>query len=621
MNKEAIDVILEKNPKLASSRHSFEKMQRGAYCLHRSWGFGQIKDYDASNNKLIIDFAEGKEQHPMDPSFCVDKLEILESDNLLVRQHTEPEAVADMIKNDPVEVVIDIISRNPNGTASPTELETFLTRLLGKAKFKKWWTNTKKLLVKDPRIAVPVKKVDPYILRDEPLTPEEEILEEFYANKKPKKKILLAERLYQLSDCVEVIANDLPRILEELTGAIQEAKSLSQAERLHGLWVRNDLCRHLCEDVETLEPTSTSLIKATKDLSELAEELPSNYYKRFLDLLSRVYPEQWHQIAIDLLRNSSGKFTSECISFLVEREYGDLIEDAFNKWLNERSFRGPVLYWVVKNRNTKRFHRLVKDILNHRLLSAILYAIESEALLLTTNKRILLSDFLSEDSTLVAELLSDATAETARDLAHRLMINSGFEELTKRSLLARFIKQFPTLQSLVAGEAEKEAEQLIVSQKSLDERKKEYEILVSQKIPENKEAISVAREHGDLRENAEYKMARQDQEILLARKNLLEVELARARITDFSEATNDTVSIGSIVVLEEGSSNKTHTFSILGAWDSKPEDHILSYKTPLGQSLLSKRVGDNVTVDIDGHEENWNIKNISRWVDTKKAKL
>lgn len=618
MNKEAIDVIIEKNPKLASSRHAFEKMQKGAYCLHRSWGFGEIKNYDAANNKLIIDFVDGKDQHPMDPAFCVDKLEILDADNLLVRQHTEPEAVAQMVKNDPVEVVIDIISRNPNGTASATEIETFLTRLLGKAKFKKWWTNAKKLLVKDPRIAVPVKKADPYVLRDEPLTPEEEILEEFYANKKPKKKILLAERLYQLSDCVEVIANDLPRILEELTGAIQEAKTLTQAERLHGLWVRNDLCRHLCEDVESLEPTSTSLILETKNLSELAEELPSNYYKRFLDLLSRVYPSNWHEFALSLLRESNGKFTSECVSFLIERDYGDLIEESFNKWLNERTFRGPVLYWVVKNRNTKRFHRLVKDILNHRLLSAILYAIESEALQLTSNRRILLADFLSEDSNLISELLSDATAETARDLAHRLMINSGFEELTKRSLLARFIKQFPTLQSLVAGEAEQEAEQLIVSQESLDERKKEYEILISQKIPENKEAIATAREHGDLRENAEYKMARQDQEILLARKSLLEVELGRARVTDFSEATNDAVSIGSIVILEEGSSNKRHTFSILGAWDSRPEDHILSYKTPLGQSLLTKKVGDHVTVDIDGHEENWNIKEISRWVDRKK---
>ena len=90
-----------------------------------------------------------------------------------------------------------------------------------------------------------------------------------------------------------------------------------------------------------------------------------------------------------------------------------------------------------------------------------------------------------------------------------------------------------------------------MSQKSFDLAKSEYEELINVKIPENKEAIATAREHGDLKENSEYKMARQDQDLLLARKNELEVNLSIANVTDFTDANKDTVGIGNVVTLKE----------------------------------------------------------------------
>ena len=158
---------------------------------------------------------------------------------------------------------------------------------------------------------------------------------------------------------------------------------------------------------------------------------------------------------------------------------------------------------------------------------------------------------------------------------------------------------------------------MVVSQSSFDAAKAEYEDLIAKKIPENKEAIATAREHGDLKENSEYKMARQDQDILLARKNELEVDLSRARVTDFTEVTADNVGIGSVVELKEGSSGKTRRYSILGAWDSDPDNDILSYKTPLAKQLLGKSSGETVTTRIGGSEESWTVLGITRYVDQK----
>ncbi len=617
MNKEEIDALIEKNPTLAVSRAKLEAMAPGNYCLHRSWGFGKITDYDPVEAKIIIDFEDGKTGHAMAPAFCVDKLDVLKPDDILVRSRTEADLINQMIKQQPADLICEIIAAADGQAMSTAEIERVLARVIGPIKYKKWWTATKKLLVKDPRIGVPIKKSDPYIFRDEPVKPEEEILEQFHATKNPKQKILFGEKLYALSENISVIREEMPEILAELTDAIRNAKSLRQADRLYGVWVRNNLARDLHADVEALEPSSASILDATNDYSELAAELPSPYLKRYLDLIHRTYPDKWQHMLEDLLRNSSGKFTSECINFMLEHDQSKRISYCLDRWLNEQTIKGPLLFWVVKNRNSKKYAAIINPLVTPRLLAAMFYAIDHEALQNASARRIPLGDLLSDDSELIPDLLADANVETACDLAQTLLLNQGFEELTKKSLLARFIKKFPTVQSLLAGQATEASEEdaLIVSQDSFNLAKAEYEELISTKIPENKQAIVTAREHGDLKENAEYKMARQDQDILLSRKNELEVDLSRARITDFSDATTENIGIGSCVELKQGSTGKTHSYAILGAWDSDPANNILSYKTPLAQQLLGKEVGATASTNIGGNQEEWTILKISRWLD------
>lgn len=600
-------------------RAKLETMVPGNYCLHRSWGFGKIVDYNAADDRLIIDFEDGKQGHAMAPAFCVDKLEILRPNEVLVRSRTEPDVIEEMIKKEPADLICEIISVSENQAMMASEIERLLARVIGPIKYKKWWTATKKVLVKDPRIGVPLKKTDPYIYRDEPVKPEDEILEQFHGTKNSKQKIELGEKLFALSENISVIQNELPQILEELTDAIANAKSLSQADRLHGVWVRNNLARDLHEDVETLEPSSASILDATNDYSELASELPAQYFKRYIDLISRTYPDKWQSMVEDLLRNSSGKFTSECINFMLEHEMQERISYCLDRWLKEQTIKGPLLFWVVKNRASKKYGDIIAPLVNPRLLAAMFYAIDYEALQNASTRRIPLADLLSDDTTLIPDLLAAANVETANDLAQTLLLNQGFEDLTKKSLLARFIKQFPTVQALLAGEAAEtsEEEALIVSQESFNDSKAEYEELISKKIPENKEAIQIARDHGDLKENSEYKMARQDQDLLLSRKSELEVDLSRARVTDFTDVTNDNVGIGSIVELKNVSTGKTYKYSILGAWDSDPENDVLSYKTPLAQALLGKEPGASASTKIGGNEEDWTVVSLSRWVDKK----
>ncbi|MCS6242438.1 MAG: GreA/GreB family elongation factor [Opitutus sp.] len=615
MNSEAVSALIAKNPLLKASKAQLEAMEPGSYGIHRSWGFGQIKSYDESSQKLIIDF-NNKKGHPMDPAFCIGTLQILPANHLLVRKQTEPSAITKLIAEDPAQLLVDGLQAYPNNAATAIEIEITLAQVVGEEKFKKWWSAAKKAIAKDPRIAVPAKKTECYVLREVPVSAEDEIIEQFNATRSARRRIALAEDLVAASGSKEV-KGDLNVILAGLTESVKESNQLDTAERLYGAFVRDALAKQVGVDPATLVPSQAELIGNTRDLVSIAEKIPVQFQGRFLDLVKDTHPIEYRDAAFTLLKTSQGKFTTECINFLVEHGHSDELAASLKRWQIEQNLRAPVLLWIVKNRHSKKFAKLLNDLITPRLLSAVFFAIDYEALQAASARRIPLGDILSEDTDLIADLLSTADPETARDLANALMLNQGFEELTKKSLLARFIKIFPGIQSIVAKDAESTEEQILVSRESYEIKRVEYETIVSKKIPENSKAIATAREHGDLKENSEYKMAKQDQTILMAQKSQLERELSRARITDFKEATVEQVSVGSVIEVSVTSTGKTAKYTLLGAWDSVPEKNILAYKTPLGLGLLGKKVGDSVKVKIGTSEETYTLKSIGRYIDSR----
>ena len=611
MNSAEVSALIAKNPTLKASKAKLEAMEADAYVVHRSWGFGQIKRYDDAAQKLVIDFKD-KKGHSMDPAFCISTMEVLPAKHLLVRKETDTQKINELIADNPAQLLIETLQAYPNNAATAIEIEIVLAQVLGEEKFKKWWAAAKKLIAKDARIQVPVKKTECYLIRETPVSAEDELVEQFTNTRSARRRILLAEELVDGSDKA-TSQKDLASVLAGLATSVQESNQLDAAERLYGAAIRDDLAK-LVGSETAYEPSQASLIANQRDLPEIAEKVPVHFQSRFLELILATHPIETRDIVFGLLKVSQGKFTTECINFLVEQGYSDDLAATLTRWQTEQNLRAPVLLWIVKNRHSKKFAKLLNDLITPRLLSAVFFAIDYEALQAASARRIPLADILSEDTDLIADLLSTADPETARDLANTLMLNQGFEELTKKSLLARFIKIFPKIQSLVAADAESKEEQLLVSRASYEAKRAEYESIVSKEIPENSKAIATAREHGDLKENSEYKMAKQDQQVLMGKKTLLEKDLGRARITDFKEASNEQVSVGSVVTVRAGSGQTTYT--LLGVWDGNPDKNILSYKTPMGAALLGKKVGDTVKVKTGTSEESYEIVTIARYVDS-----
>ena len=122
--------------------------------------------------------------------------------------------------------------------------------------------------------------------------------------------------------------------------------------------------------------------------------------------------------------------------------------------------------------------------------------------------------------------------------------------------------------------------------------------LVREEIPRNSRDLAQARAHGDLRENAEFKAAKEMQGILFRRRAEWEVMLHRVSPTDFRDLPCDRAGLGTGVRLRypDGREERYH---ILGEWDQDEALHIISSQTRMAQALQGRRAGETVEVPTE----------------------
>jgi transcription elongation GreA/GreB family factor len=267
----------------------------------------------------------------------------------------------------------------------------------------------------------------------------------------------------------------------------------------------------------------------------------------------------------------------------------DALVAHLKKSVARRSLGQDALIWICRERKDA-----AAKVFGPEVGAAVLNLLEEDHLADGPRKTTRLQSFFVDHKDLLPDLVATMDVNEARNFGRRLMECPVFGELDRKSLMARVIKAQPQTHDLVSGERkEKRHEDLIVSWESLKKRQEEFDDLVRTRIPQNTKDIAIARSYGDLRENFEYKSAKQMQAVLQRRKRELQQDLDRARGTDFKIVDTSAVNIGTIVTLVDEDGERIQ-WSVLGAWDSDPEDHKISYLTEFGAALLGSVPGDHV---------------------------
>ena len=141
--------------------------------------------------------------------------------------------------------------------------------------------------------------------------------------------------------------------------------------------------------------------------------------------------------------------------------------------------------------------------------------------------------------------------------------------------------------------------------------KSELENLKNIQRPKIVEAIAEARSHGDLKENAEYHAAKEQQALMESRVIAINDLIARANVIDVTKIENDgKVIFGSTVKVLDLQSNKDISYKLVGQDEAEITKNLIFYKSPIGKALIGKNKGDMVIVDTPSGEKNLEIKDV-----------
>jgi len=588
-----LEKLVEAGKLTTKSAGQLEKLTPGTFCLHKSWGFGRVREWNLLLNQIVIDFAT-KKSHPMQAQYAAENLMPLAPEHFLVRKSTDIGSIKKLAKENPVALVQNILESLDGGASAQQIGEWLIGDVFTEAEWKRWWESTRKALKTSGGFSIPAKKTDPIQIRGEGVSHADELLAAFNKAKQPKQQIAAFEQIVNSYEQFKEPEKQLQPVVVAIENAAARNQKLHPELAFQLIIARDDLLAA----IPSLHTTHIGLtlhkmiVDEEKRLSSILPNLPAAKEKRVLQALPAALGTGWTERALRLMEARHGRMVAQIPRILNETGQHAELRTMLERSIREHSATSEMLIWLCGEKKNW------DDLITPDLLWAILAALEREQHYATPRASRLLKA-LVDDRELLGEMFKKVDVGLARDAMRRLQVTPLFDELTKRSLLARMVKVYPELESMIAGAETQEKAALIVSWSSLEKRRAEYEEIVKVKIPENTKEIALARSYGDLSENFEFKAAKQMQSVLMRRKSELEQMLHDARGTSFENPDTTRVSIGTIVTLRSTEGNKDETYTILGAWDGDPDRHIISYQTAIGQALLGHEVGETISLNRD----------------------
>ncbi|MFZ4765253.1 MAG: GreA/GreB family elongation factor [Roseimicrobium sp.] len=571
------------------------QLQVGACVQHKSWGAGQVAELDTLSEKLVVDF-EDKKGHALKLSFAIGTLEPLPQGHLMARRVADLPALQQMAKDSPAELVA-LALKSYGGRMSLDALEALLCpRIVSAGDYKGWWTSAKKALKDKRHIVVPVKRTEMLTMRQEDTSLGAAMLQDLLNARDLKAKLIALGRIQTDLDLFTDPANELAPAFNEVSNTVRKAWKLHLKDALQLLLARDELAEAANAPLPQGSFQVEELLREARTLlAEVTGGLPAALLSRMYRAFPTAFPERaWVQECLNHLTKTGGRAVAEIATVLDANDELDQLAEFLKRSVRNRLLSTDLLIWMCKERKGKSEGVFDMD-LGNAILDALIHDHQAGGPKRTGR----LQSAFADDAGLVGELVADADDDELRLFAKRIIGSTIFDELTRRSLMGRLIKARPVVQELMDDSAGKQDHALIASWESMEKRKLDLDELVKIKIPQNKKDIQIAREYGDLRENFEYKSARQQQAVLLRLQSKYERELRHARGTDFTNTSTESVGIGTIVDIADVTTAVAETYTILGAWDGDPDKRILSYLSEMAKALIGKKPGDEADIPTE----------------------
>lgn len=587
-----------------SLAEKLDRISPGRYCFHTTWGAGKVISWNLAAKKLVIDFEENPE-HEVALEFAPKILEFLHDDHFLARRYEDTESLINLSVDDPVELV-RVTLRGYGNSLTPEKLEAALKgTVIAEDKWKSWWDKVRAMLRSNVQFMMPTRKGERITLRTNTLSRAQAALEDYSKAADLKAKVRVLDGIKM--EAVMTEPDAVMTLVQAVDADVRNGGSLALQQVLELAVLRDDLIAAVknteaAQEVYPLRSIVEANIDVVERFAEVLNSMAAVRQKRVYATLPGIFGEEWTQKAMELFDASGARAVGEIAKFLIEEGQGKALVKHLKHELLRQTLPAESLIWICRQR-----HDASKSLFGLPVGIAMLSLIEQDHMDGGPNRMLRLKNLFMEDKNIIQEMIKGQDLAEVRQFAKMLYNTSAFSEQDRGALMARVISVFPDLHAIVLDalvDTSDKPEPIFVSWDSLEARKKELEELVNVKIPENLHNKKISRAEGDLRENGGYQDAKEVEKVLNRRRAELEHALSLARGTDFAVTDTSRAAMGMKVTLQPLNGGEPVVYTILGAWDTNPEKHIVSYLSQVGRELTGKSVGEQVKiVPMDGDQK------------------
>lgn len=538
-------------------------------------GVGRVLSLNLELGNLKVDIGD---RRPVSVPFgAVSRyVRVLPEGDFLRHKVEDPEGVKARVKADPPGTLVQILE----STGEPTDVATIkacLDGLLPMSSWSSWWTKARK----SPRILTSGSGSRLRYSVTESAEDATDALISELESAAPRDRLKAAKNLGTRGPDAAHRAADYLR--KSLDGLVASDPGVA--------WETAELLRSLSKDAATADAYQARLADETLPLKLLSGIREKNARQQALEHLRELNPHTWPEIWAEWMLHEKSAPLLDLMAAELDR-HGH--EDALD-WTLEIIFRKHVEHpaqfiWAAEATTAPESPEVVARRLRPSLLEKIPDTLTRRDF---AEFRSRAKGLLEGGKAAIRLILEQATPQQADRFAQRMarldVVDPGQLHLVEQAALQ--------CKSKSAVEPETDTMIFAATKEAIEQKRAELKELVEIEIPKTLKGINAAAAEGDLRENFEYHMLRDRQELQSARAAKLQQDLARVRILEPLAADTSKVNIGTIISFEKCDGDPIESLTILGAWDADISQRIFANGTELAQKLLGRQVGDEVEVE------------------------
>ncbi|NQU74745.1 MAG: GreA/GreB family elongation factor [Planctomycetes bacterium] len=558
----------------------------------------------------------------IEPKSLADEFDQVDGEDFRVLRQHDPGRVAEAIEHRPVEVLI-ALCKSVGGQIDANALKGMLVPdHLTKDKWPGWWNRARTAARRSKQLSMTGRPIvvsyhpDGQSLEDEladlvasARTPLEffgvlrRYIHETRDRKLPIEEDFTGPLLAELARQAGSLAADSP------ADALAAALALGVAEQ----WGLGNPAGEF--------PSADTLLSAVQDPADIVAALTDPaLFPAAIDALCRCKDGADHLAG--LLRKTPASLLSEVVGRLVAASREEAVVAAIGEAMADPRGHLDICLWLWSGPQYLSAGVPAKAEQLRKLLG-ILRELEKDIGISRNDRREISHRIRSALSAgnyaSYRQAVSEMDHLIASTVKNQIIMTTGLAQAVSDEMLNILREGFYSLftKEKVAPWADKTA--MWTTEAALHRRENDLKHLVDVKMAENAKAIGVAVSHGDLSENSEWRFAIEERDLLRAQAAKIRDELVRARVMHPHDVGTESVGIGSRVRLVRNDDGKELSLDLLGPWDSDVSRHVYNYQSLLAQSMLGKKVGEEVTLKLDGGPAVYRIDSLASAMEEPSA--